>query len=91
MTNSTMTDIKAAQALAILDSFDDSLRTGETIVFGRINHEWFARIGNMTSHGVTCRDALAQLAQALTTRVNVVLPESMTQSLRAHREFEAQS
>ena len=57
--------MKANQALAILDTIDDSLEAGGTITFGRVDGQWFARMGRELSHGVSLRDALAQLAQAM--------------------------
>lgn len=82
-----MPTTKQSQAQAILDVFDDHLRAGEKIVFGRNNTGWWARIGEASaSHGVTLQDALAQVAQQLVCRPAVVLPDEMTVTLRSVRE-----
>jgi len=65
MTQQDIDQLKANQALAILDTIDDSLQAGGTITFGRVDGQWFARMGSELFHGVSLRDALAQLAQTM--------------------------
>ncbi len=71
----TAPGVKAEQSLAIFDAIEDSLRPGETIIFGRCNGDWFARVTEIppakwpeSSRGASPRDALAQLAQILVAR-----------------------